>query len=659
MDGKKVKEMLQGRVEDVCRRYLSNGWRKGHQWTCGNIHNAAPSSKQKGGSLLVELEPGRKFDVGFWHDFETGESGDIIELWKQAEGIDFREAMTHIRAFLGVKDEQWQRYDGKHSGKSRLKAGPATQKLVCNPVKKGSPVWKWLTEERHITPLAIEAYRVGEYHGLDRNKKEHDFVIFPFYDWEGNLVRLKFRAIDDKGLMWQQPSKLKAPEYEHGYQKLLWGYQALTEGSSLCITEGELDAMTLFDAGEQALSLPEGAQATASDENISESHREWLEHDTDYLEPYTDIVLAFDGDEPGRKTTVALLPRFGRHRCRVVEWPEGTKDANEAFTAGHDLVPLIKNAVSQDPDDLKHPGDICEEIYLEFYPEKNGVKGIPLPYKMPFEFTPGQLNIWHGYNGHGKTVNLTYTLVHMAKECGESSCIASLEWKASKTFRNMVRQSLAKSKPTRAEVEAVVGWMDKYFMVYDHVGEASAEEILDVFDYSNRKYGIQHFVVDSLMMIKGINGDDWEAQKELCKKLKAFAVDRDAHCHLVAHSKKPDSRHPEDKTWPPKYAISGSGNISNIADNIICVWRNIAKENNMNMALDLGSMGSVAEADALAAEWRDREDAMLIIQKQRESGAQPMKRLWFDAGKEGSWQYSEEMRAAFKPMLEFSEATLI
>ncbi|MDV7402577.1 hypothetical protein RZS08_64745, partial [Arthrospira platensis SPKY1] len=113
--------------------------------------------------------------------------------------------------------------------------------------------------------------------------------VFPFFDVEENLVRLKYRAILDKKRTFQSPSAAKAPEYRHGYQKLLFGWQAGAKNEmALVVVEGELDALAWWQAtGMPALSLPEGAQAV--DENSGDKnspHDQWIEHDHDALQDF-------------------------------------------------------------------------------------------------------------------------------------------------------------------------------------------------------------------------------------------------------------------------------------------------------------------------------------------------------------------------------------
>lgn len=263
-----------------------------------------------------------------------------------------------------------------------------------------------------------------------------------------------------------------------------------------------------------------------------------------------------------------------------------------------------------------------------------------MPWALPFRFRAGQLTIWQGYTSGGKTVCQTYVFMTLAAKYARRICIASLEIPARKTFKNIARQAMGKAKPTdRAELDRVLQWMDRHFWVYDHVGDVSIDSLLDVFQYAARKYGINHFAVDSLMKISDVTTEDYDAQKMLVGRLFDYANEFGVHVHLVAHSKKPDSRKPAERYWPSKYDISGSATLANIPDNIVCVWRNVKKE----QELEALESRNDEDADDERYKLKQEEDALFIVQKQRETGDEPIKRLWFDAGDEGSWQYREKI----------------
>lgn len=236
-------------------------------------------------------------------------------------------------------------------------------------MEEGSPVWKWLTDVRKISTKTIRDYRIGE---AFIQKGERHCVVFPFFDPAGNLVRMKFRDIGDKNYMFLHPKSTDASSYEYGSPLHLFGIQGVpVESGTLVITEGELDALSFAGCGYPAVSLPIGAQPHDTDGKCS--HDAWIEKDYDWLEPFVTIYLATDGDEAGRQAAKLLIPRIGRERVMVVDYPAGCKDGNECVLKGHGVDSLIEHARNLDPDELKKPNHFREEVWERFYPTDVGL----------------------------------------------------------------------------------------------------------------------------------------------------------------------------------------------------------------------------------------------------------------------------------------------
>jgi hypothetical protein len=82
-----------------------------------------------------------------------------------------------------------------------------------------------------------------------------------------------------------------------------------------------------------------------------------------------------------------------------------------------------------------------------------------------------------------------------------------------------------------------------------------------------------------------------------------------------------------ERCWPSKYDISGSAALANLPHNIVCVWRNKGKEDALYEAQWM-PMGE--ERDAFLKQWTSREDTLAIVQKNRKTGGEGEKRLWFE-----------------------------
>jgi twinkle protein len=311
-----------------------------------------------------------------------------------------------------------------------------------------------------------------------------------------------------------------------------------------------------------------------------------------------------------------------------------------------------------DPEQLKSPSDFRDPVWEAYYPSGGEEPGYPLPFgefkPLPFRFRPSEVTVWQGYTKHGKTVCLHFCLAWLAWRYGVKSLTASLEIPAARTIQNMGRQILGKEKPADdVEYDKLLAWMDRYFWIYDHVGTVDIESMLDVFAYTAKKYGVEHFVVDSLMRLD-LDEEDNDQQKRLLNRLCAFAKEFDVHIHLVAHSKKPDAKHPEEKCWPSKYSVRGSAHIVDLAHNTLCVWRNKEKEKQKHIALETPPSPS-REEDLRTLE--EMNDALILVQAQRGgNGDEPIRQLWFD--QQRSWQYRGEPDGEVLNMLKLKTKTL-
>jgi twinkle protein len=647
-----IKQFLNQRAEEVCQLLLPAGFRKGNRWTCGDVMNTPPSDKRNGGSLIVDLEGST---AGRWHDFAAGTHGNsLIDLWMLNRGVEFPEALKQIRAEFGLEggegrvsgvggrtpqrpnpEKRWEKVSGhKEAEKPRGKAVDLS--WICKPLEEDSEVWKWLVNERGISTDTLELYRVGQYvrHDKETGKDQH-FVVFPFYNAKNELELVKARDIADKNNMWTKAA------WENAKPMLLWGQQAIMfEGSipnEVCITEGEIDAMTLADLGFQAVSVPYGAKfkREAGDPvHADNPNNPWLEHDMEWLDVVSRFYLCLDNDEPGRMATQVIFPRLGQEKCMQVVFPEKFKDANCCAAEGVDIYALFREARDMDPDELRRPSDFRQEIWEEFYPVDGVIPGEETPFTLPFRFRAGEVTVWQGYSGDGKSVMLNQFINGFATQ-GKKSCIASFEMKPKKTFKNMMRQATGFAHPSEETFNAALEWMDQWFFVFNRVGGATIAETIALFEYVAKKYGVHHFVIDSLMRLEDVNEEQAETTKSLMNWLQAFAKKFDVHVHLVCHSRKPDAKHPAEKYPPLKHSVSGSKAITDNADNVVCVWRNREKSDAMDDAVNRGDTEMIADL-------RGQHDARFLIQKCREDGSQEgSKYLFFDYGPEGSWQYRE------------------
>ena len=115
--------------------------------------------------------------------------------------------------------------------------------------------------------------------------------------------------------------------------------------------------------------------------------------------------------------------------------------------------------------------------------------------------------------------------------------------------------------------------MSEWLWLFNLVGTAKVDRLIEVMTYARRRYNCRHFLVDSLVKC-GVPEEDYNAQKVLVERLCDFCYQFSVHVHLVAHARKG-----RDEYSPPnKLDVKGTGSITDLASNVFTVWRNKSKE---------------------------------------------------------------------------------
>lgn len=566
-----IKRELSIRAQAVAELLLPNGRKESSEWRVGSIGG------EPGQSLGVHLT-GPK--AGVWSDFAAGKGGDLLDLWCAVRGVGLTEAMNQACDFLGLQRPSLHR--------PVVKSYTAPEKPKCRkPIER---VRDYLVEERNIRPDILDAYRIGE-DGLK--------IVFPFIRPDGTLAMVKTRDAVDGA----KPVPTAA-----GCEKILFGWQAIPENArEVVLTEGEIDALSVASMGRAALSVPFGGGGG--------NKQDWIESEYDNLDRFEKIYLCLDMDEPGEQAAQTIAERLGRHRCYRVRLPK--KDANECLVDGmtaEEFTACLSRAETYDPAGLKLPSAFSDQVVNLFYPEPGKRAGCGTPYgKLSGKllFRPSEVTIWSGDSGAGKSQILSDCVVHWVSE-GARVCLSSLEMAPAQTLKRMVKQTVGADRPPQDMAVGALQWLDRGLILYELTGKASAESLLKIFDYARAKYGCDVFVIDSLMRL-GLLTDDYNSQEAVMYELVNWAIAKNVHVHLVAHSRKGDQQ----RGAPETADIKGAMEVGANAFNIITIWRDrkheqAVKENPGDESL------------------KAKPGVVLNVAKQRNGDFEGKIGLWFD-----------------------------
>ena len=239
-----------------------------------------------------------------------------------------------------------------------------------------------------------------------------------------------------------------------------------------------------------------------------------------------------------------------------------------------------------------------------------------------FQFRPGEVSLWFGVNGHGKSLATGLAGLSLCTQ-EQRVCIASFEMKPRKTLERMDRQFTSQAAPTPFELadpqvnsafrdtyEQFRDWTNRKLWLYDQQGTIKAKKAIAVMRYCAKELKMDHFFLDNLGKCV-LNEDDYNGQKYLIDEATAIARDYGMHIHVVHHSKKLAS----EEALPDKMDSKGSGAIADQVDNVLIIWRNKKKERDQQA----GKMVSASEPDAL-----------LICDKQRNGEWEGRFTLWYE-----------------------------
>jgi twinkle protein len=203
------------------------------------------------------------------------------------------------------------------------------------------------------------------------------------------------------------------------------------------------------------------------------------------------------------------------------------------------------------------------------------IKGEKLPWPKTHDkvgLRQGEVSIWAGVNGHGKSLILGQVMLWLPRD---TKClIASLEMKPAATLERMCRQTMGGAVPDNNYIEVFTEKTDNMF-IYDQTDTLEPNRILGMCYYAADKLAINHIVLDSLMKC-GISPEDYPRQKEFVDRLCWCAKTTDVHIHLVHHIRKSGS----ESSRPDKFDVKGAGEITDLVDNVFIVHRNKSKERN-------------------------------------------------------------------------------
>ena len=406
-----------------------------------------------------------------------------------------------------------------------------------------------------------------------KSSMELEAIGFPYLH-QGRVTAIKWRSLSTKEFT------------QDGSAQTLFLADRIQPGQDVVITEGEIDALSFWQAGIPAVSIPSGAlsEGTADDA----ARLKWLLHHDDLIKKAENVFLAVDMDGPGQTTANELARRIGKLKCWRISFPGNCKDANDTLVqlGAESLADCKAKAARWPVEGLASPSDFMDKVqtlYREGLP-RGASTGWPSVDEV-FTLNPGSLVIVTGTPGSGKSQMIDNMLVNAMSQHNWRVAYASFENPPELHLAKLI--SLKTGKPfgegptpriSEEEMMEALAWVNERltFLTNDGV-MPTVESLVERFEAAVRRSGVKAVVVDPFNFIKlsqkKDGGVDTESINEMLAQFKTFAMRAEITFFLIAHPAKPMN---VGNDWVPTgYSISGSAHFYNRADFGLTIQRKL------------------------------------------------------------------------------------
>ena len=430
-------------------------------------------------------------------------------------------------------------------------------------------------EERHYAYLQsrgiskVTADKMGLFAAdkwFARLDKKSDAIGFPYYR-DGALVSAKYRSFPEKDFT-----------QDSGGAHDFFALDKVEKGKPLIIVEGEIDCLTLIEAGvENVVSVPSGAPIKVADGKVLPSEDKrfsyvWNAREIIDAAPY--IVLATDQDAPGQALAEELARRIGKEKCRVAKFNK--KDLNEVFlsdddptrTPGEIIADIIADAHPYPIAGLTDPSAYADRLN-DLYAKGTG-KGFSTGYSSVdtiYTVAPGQLTVVTGYPSSGKSNFVDQLMINLARTHDWKFAICSFENQPEIHISRLMEIYTKKrffdgrGRMSEAERDQAFKFVQDHFLFIDNNGEepSTLDSILERARIGVKRMGIRGLVIDpyNYIDLNKTNSTETEAISNMLTRVQRFCKAHDVHTWFVAHPSK-INRSGVEQPRPDGMAISGS-----------------------------------------------------------------------------------------------------
>lgn len=391
---------------------------------------------------------------------------------------------------------------------------------------------------------------------ITTQNKNHNVLVFPFYDEQNVLRFVKYRNAKYNGTGNKEWC-------EKDTKPILFGMAQCEDFERLVITEGQIDSLSVAECGiKNAVSVPTGAKGFT-----------WLTHCWDWISKFKEVVV-FGDCEKGAISLIDTLEKRLRTVVKCVRTEDYLceKDANDILVkyGKGAIVKAIDNAEIRDVRYVKRLATVTSKNISDIERIETGIRSLD---RCCGGVLMGHVILLSGKRGEGKSTFMSQ-IVAEAIDQGNGVFIYSGEL-PNYHFKNWLDLQIAGGQHietktnkygdneyylTEDTVEKINAWYYDKAFIFDNeaIPEDDYAGLLETVADAICRYGVKLICIDNLMTALecDVKTDLYRQQSKFVKELEKMAQRYDVGIILVAHPKKSNAEFDND-------TVSGSSDITN------------------------------------------------------------------------------------------------
>jgi len=452
-------------------------------------------------------------------------------------------------------------------------------------------------ERKNFTKLSDENLQFFSRRGITQEVVNRNKITDSSTGW------ISFNYFVDEELVnykWRSP-KEKDFRQCAGAKQVIYKYDDCKDQDTIIICEGEFDALAFEMAGFlNACSVSQGAP-NPQDQN-TDKKLACITNCFEVFEKAKTIIIATDNDLNGKNLRDILIKKFTAEKCKVIVWPEGIKDGNEALCLlGVDkLQELVKTATYAKIDGVFSADDCVDRMLCSFRNGKNrGTSTYFSGLDGHFTWRTGEVTLWTGYNNEGKSKFLKQLLLLKSfNENWRHAIFCPEELPIEDIYDDFIHALIGKNVDRayanvmdESEYKAGIEFIrDKIFII--DPSKPTLDSIFERASYLIRRFDVKTVTIDPYNqvwheMASGEREDLYISR--FMASLKSFAVKHDVCVNLVAHQVTPIVEKEKNYPKPNLYRVKGGGTFADKVDNLLFVWRPNRNTNKRDTSVIVGS----------------------------------------------------------------------